>query len=141
RNKHDALLRGLIRCKACDCGMSHTYSAKGTRQYRYYVCHRAQQRGWQVCQSPSIPAGEIERFVVDQIQCIGRDPLVIKKTLAQARCQIERQIEDLQAERNEQRTRLREDHVELDRLAAMSRPTDPRLAEVNDRIRIAERRV
>jgi len=44
-NKHDALLRGLLRCNACDCGMSHTYSAKGSRQYRYYVCHRAQKRG------------------------------------------------------------------------------------------------
>ncbi len=141
RNKHNALLRGVVYCVACDCGMSHTFSARGTRQYRYYVCHRAQQRGWQVCPSPSIPAGELERFVVDQIKCIGRDPLIIKETLAQARSQIERQIEDLQAERNELRTRLREDHVELDRLAAMSRPTDPRLADVNDRIRITERRV
>ena len=45
RNKHGALLRGLLRCAACECGMSHTYSAKGNRQYRYYVCTRAQQRG------------------------------------------------------------------------------------------------
>lgn len=91
RNKHGALLRGLLRCTACDCGMNHTYSAKGNRQYRYYVCLRAQQRGWQECPTPSIPAGEIERFVVDQIKGVGRDPLVIRKTLAQAR----RQAEDL----------------------------------------------
>ena len=79
--------------------------------------------------------------MVEQIKCIGRDPLVIKETLAQARSQTERQIEDLQAERNELRTRLREDHAELGRLAASSRPGDPRLADANDRIRDAERRV
>lgn len=141
RNKHGALLRGLLRCDACDCGMSHTYSAKGSRQYRYYVCQRAQQRGWQECSAPSVPAGEIERFVVDQIKCVGRDPRVIKETLAQARSQAEGQIERLKAERGGLCGRLRDDHAELGRLAATSRPGDPRLADAHDRIRDAERRV
>jgi site-specific DNA recombinase len=70
RNKHNALLRGLLRCVACDCGMSHSYSTKRTRLYRYYVCHRAQKQGWKKCPSPSIPAGEIERFVIDEIKAI-----------------------------------------------------------------------
>jgi hypothetical protein len=43
--------------------MNHTYSAKGNRHYRYYTCHRAQKQGCQECPPPSIPAGEIERFV------------------------------------------------------------------------------
>jgi site-specific DNA recombinase len=85
RNKHGALLRGLLRCTACDCGMSHSFCTKGNRHYRYYVCHRAQKRGWQACPSPSIPAGEIERFVVNEIKAIGKDPLVIRETLAEAR--------------------------------------------------------
>jgi site-specific DNA recombinase len=59
RNKHGALLRGLLRCRACDCGMSHSYSSRGSRRYRYYVCQRAQKKGWQACPSPSVPAGEI----------------------------------------------------------------------------------
>ena len=121
--------------------MSHTYSAKGSRQYRYYVCQRAQQRGWQECPSPSVPAGEIERFVVDQIKCVGRDPLVIKETLAHARSQAEEQIEHLRSERAHLSGQLRDDHAELGRLAATSRPGDPRLADAHDRIRDAERRV
>ena len=121
--------------------MSHSFTAKGNRQYRYYVCTRAQKRGWQECPSPSIPAGEIERFIVDQIKCVGRDPLVIKETLAQARCQVEDQIERLRAERGDLWGRLREDHAELGRLGATSRPGDPRLADAHDRIREAERRV
>jgi hypothetical protein len=46
----------------------------GNKRYRYYVCSAAQKKGWQTCPSKSIPAGEIERFVVDQIRCVGRDP-------------------------------------------------------------------
>lgn len=141
RNKHGALLRGLLRCGACDCGMSHSYSSKGSRQYRYYVCNRAQQRGWQACPSPSVPAGEIERFVVDQIKCVGRDPTVIKETLAQARIQAEVQIERLKSERDALCGQLRDAHTELGRLAATSLPGDPRLVDAHDRIRNAERRV
>jgi len=141
RNKHGALLRGLLTCSACKCGMTHTYTAKGSRQYRYYVCHRAQKQGWQICPSPSVPAGEIERFVVDQIKCIGRDPLVIKGTLAHARSQVEDQIARLKAERGGLCGQLRDDHVELGQLAEASRPGDPRLTDARDRIRDAERRV
>ncbi len=140
RNKHNALLRGLLRCAGCECGMSHTYTAKGSRQYRYYVCHRAQKRGWQVCPSPSIPAGEIERFVIDQIKAVGRDPLVIKETLAQARQQAEGEIERLTAERAGLVARLRDDHAEVGRLAATARPGDPRVLDAHERIRDAERR-
>lgn len=140
RNKHGALLRGLLRCTTCDCGMSHTYTSKGSRNYRYYVCQRAQKRGWQSCPSPSIPAGEIERFVVNEIKAIGRDPLVIRETLAQARRQAEEQIDLLQTERSHLWDRLRADHAELGRLAT-ARPGDPRLSDLHDHIRDAERRV
>ncbi len=79
--------------------------------------------------------------MVDQIKCIGRDPAVIKETLAQARSQAEDQIERLKAERGGLCGRLRDDHAVLGQLAASSRPGDPRLADANDRIRDAERRV
>jgi site-specific DNA recombinase len=141
RNKHGALLRGLLCCAACDCGMGHTYTAKGSRQYRYYVCHRAQKRGWQICPSPSIPAGEIERFVIDQFKAVGRDPLVIEETLIQSRWQAEGEIERLTAERVGLLARLRDDHAEVGQLAATARPGDSRLLDAHDRIRDAERRV
>jgi site-specific DNA recombinase len=141
RNKHNALLRGILRCSTCGCGMSHAFTDKGPRQYRYYVCNHAQKRGWQTCPSPSIPAGEIERFVVDQIKAVGRDAQVIKETLAQARRQAEDQIERLTAERAGLVRRLRDDHTEIGRLAATARPGDPRLADAHDRIGEAERRM
>ncbi|MEX0714089.1 MAG: recombinase zinc beta ribbon domain-containing protein [Pirellulales bacterium] len=69
-----------------------------TKRYRYYVCTAAQKRGWQSCPSQSIPAGEIERFVVDQIKCIGRDPQLVAETVRQARGQATERVERLAAQ-------------------------------------------
>ena len=60
-------LEGLLYCAACESRMIHTYASKGTRRYRYYVCTSAQKRGWKGCPSKSIPALEIERFVMQEV--------------------------------------------------------------------------
>ena len=78
RNKFGALLKGLLNCVPCGCAMSPSHSTHdGTKRYRYYVCTAAQKRGWDTCPSRSIPAGEVEQFVVEQIKCIGRDPRLV----------------------------------------------------------------
>jgi site-specific DNA recombinase len=69
REKTQSLLQGLLRCGNCNCAMTPaTSSKKGSKRYRYYVCISAQKRGWHTCPSKSIPAAEIERFVVEQIR-------------------------------------------------------------------------
>ncbi|HHM11906.1 MAG TPA: recombinase family protein [Planctomycetaceae bacterium] len=141
RNKYNALLRGLLRCAACNCGMSHAYTSKRNRLYRYYVCQRAQAEGWHSCPSPSVPAGEIERFVVDEIKQVGRDPALIDETLALVRGQVESQIKSLKAERSEFSRRLRTDRAELVRLAEAASPDDGRFAEVGERVRYAEQKL
>lgn len=113
------------------------------RRYRYYVCGTAQQRGWSECPSPSVPAGEIERFVVDQIKCIGRDPAVIAETVRQVCSQTEEGIERLSHERLALQQQLRDDNNELQSTAAMTKHVDrvSRLADLQDRIRATERRL
>jgi site-specific DNA recombinase len=67
-NQNDpALLRGLLYCAACDAPMVYRYAVKKQRRYPYYVCRRATQRGWSACPFPSLPCGDVERFVVEQI--------------------------------------------------------------------------
>ena len=143
RNKHGALLRGLLRCSPCGCAMSHTYTSKGNRRYRYYVCGTAQQRGWSECPSPSVPAGEIERFVVEQIKCIGRDPAVISETVRQVRRQSEEGIERLNHERVAIQKQLRDDSTRLQVASAMADDVErvSNLAETQERIRRVERRL
>lgn len=83
RNRHGALLKGLLRCRHCDSAMVSSHTKKGNRLYRYYVCSRAQKRGWQSCPCPSLPAQDIEALVVDCIRGIGKDPELVKDTLGQ----------------------------------------------------------
>jgi hypothetical protein len=37
------------------------------RRYRYYTCSAAQRKGWHTCPSKSLPAGAVERYVLEQI--------------------------------------------------------------------------
>jgi site-specific DNA recombinase len=147
RNKFGALLKGLLRCVPCDSAMTPTHATRdGTKRYRYYVCCHAQQRGWQNCPSPSIPATEIERFVVDQIRAIGRDPDLIRETVAQARQQAEAELAALEAERASLERELARWSAEVRDVVAHVGPSDAdspavaRLADLQDRIRGAERR-
>lgn len=140
RNKHNALLRGLLRCAACDCGMSHSYSKKGNRLYRYYVCQRAQKNGWATCPSPSLPAGEIEQFIVDQIKRIGSDPAVVRDTVAEISRQRDVKIKRLTGEKAALVRDVRAGYTEMGKLTG-GVFDDARFADVHDRIRLDENRL
>jgi hypothetical protein len=79
RKPQNALLAGLLVCNHCDRPMVATYSAKGARRYRYYVCQAARQNGWQSCPTKSVSAALIEDSVVTQL----RDQMRLDKTRAQ----------------------------------------------------------
>jgi site-specific DNA recombinase len=135
RNKYGALLKGRLDCRACRQPMTHTYSSKGTRRYRYYVCRQAQKQGCSTCPTGRIPAAEIERFLVDQIRAIGRDPGLVAETLAQARAQADERITALGSEQRTLDRDLRRAHSELGR-----QPPLAHLADLQDRVRTCERR-
>ena len=143
RNRFGALLKGLVYCVPCGCAMSHSITKKGNRRYRYYVCQKAQKRGWHTCPSKSIPAPEIERFVVDQVRCIGRDATLVAETLREVRQQGQKRIKELQAERIVLERELGRHNADLRKLVgalgANGTVTD-RMADLQERIRTAEER-
>ena len=65
RNKHLALLSGLLYCECCAARMVYSYRGKGDRKYPYYVCLNAQRKGWAVCPAKSLPARAIEESVLE----------------------------------------------------------------------------
>jgi site-specific DNA recombinase len=67
RNKHLALLGGLLYCEACAARMVYSYSTKNDRTYPYYVCLNAQRRGWRFCPAKSLPARAIEESVLKRL--------------------------------------------------------------------------
>ncbi|MCK4412647.1 MAG: recombinase family protein [Candidatus Eisenbacteria sp.] len=144
RNRFGALLKGLLHCVPCGRAMTHSHTRKnGKRRYRYYVCTGAQKRGWHTCPSKSIPAREIEKFVVDQIRCIGKDPALLAETLEETRAQAQKRIKDLEAERKSLKRDLSRHNAELRKLAgrlATNGTATDRVADLQDRIRAAEQR-
>jgi site-specific DNA recombinase len=127
--------------------MSPTHTSRRNRRYRYYVCVKAQKKGWEKCPSKSIPAAAVEQFVVEQIRGVGRDPALFAQTAAQARQQDEERLTELEAERRTLERDLTRWHGELRKLAVPlgSGEVEPasvtRLADVQERIQNAERRV
>jgi site-specific DNA recombinase len=143
RNKYGALLKGLLYCKPCARAMMHTYTGKGNRRYRYYVCYTAQKQGWHACPSKSIPAEQIERFVVDQIRAIGKDPTILAMTLEQARAHEQELIDALQNDVRVVDREIRRLESEIKRTArdaATNRHAVDRLADLQPLLRQAEQK-
>jgi site-specific DNA recombinase len=147
RNKFGAILKGLIRCVPCGCAMTPSHSThKGSKRYRYYVCSAAQKRGWQVCPSRSIPAGEVEAFVVDQIRAIGRDPKLVAETARQARSQVAERLAELETEEQRLGRELAGHQRDMQMLIKQLSVTSAgnvatEMANIQDRVQTAERRL
>ncbi|MHB9038568.1 MAG: recombinase zinc beta ribbon domain-containing protein, partial [Armatimonadota bacterium] len=75
-----ALLGGIIRCGHCDRAMTSTYTRKGGRTYRYYVCTKASKSGYDSCPVKTVAAGDMERAVIGQLRAIFRSPEMIAQT-------------------------------------------------------------
>lgn len=99
RNRYGALLKGLLYCGACKTSMIHSYTTHRGKRYRYYVCSHAQKNGWDSCPVKSLPAGEIERFVVNTIRNIGKDDALAQEVIRQAQEQNRQSVESLRRER------------------------------------------
>ncbi|MBZ0265446.1 recombinase family protein [bacterium] len=84
RNRYRAILRGLLFCQSCNSPMIHLPISKNKqRVYRYYVCENAHTYGWDQCPSPSIPADQIEQFVIDRIRDLGSDDNLLDEIIIQ----------------------------------------------------------
>ncbi len=68
RNKHMALLSGLLYCETCATRMVYSYSGKNDRKYPYYLCLNAQRKGWAACPGKTLPAHGIEESVLARVR-------------------------------------------------------------------------
>ena len=100
RNRHGALLKGILRCAACDAPMlfSPTRKNRNGRVYSYYRCSHAMKSGASTCPTKSVKADVVERFVVDQIRRIGADPALQRATFTQAVAQVAAERRGVKAE-------------------------------------------
>ncbi|MEW5874923.1 MAG: recombinase family protein [Candidatus Zixiibacteriota bacterium] len=138
RNKHGALLKGLLRCGRCGAAMAHTYTNKKGTLYRYYQCVTRAKGGSTACDSPSLAANDVEAFVVKQIRQIGKDPAVVDAVYVEAVRQQQSQTPALEAEQR----RLQQDRnrraEEIKRLTDVIADSEVALPSVSDRLGEAE---
>lgn len=113
RNKHGALLKGLLTCKACERAMTHTFTNKRTKRYRYYTCKQAIKNGRGACPSQSLPASEIEAAVVDQIRCIADDAGLRADVFNQPRSLAAGELDALRREQSDLNRELARHHTEV----------------------------
>ena len=145
RNKHSAMLKGLLHCAPCGCAMGHTATVNGSkdRVYRYYVCYTAQKRGWEACPCKSLPADQIERFVVERVREVCMDPEVRSRTLAACQRATGAQRDAAQLDLDAAERDIARIERELSRVAGDA-ATNPhaaaRLADLHERLAEAQRR-
>lgn len=84
RKRHEALLRGIIQCGHCDCGMTHSFARKKGKMYRYYVCMNALKNGYSSCVLKTLPAGDIEQVVLDRLRGIFGAPVIVAQVHREA---------------------------------------------------------
>lgn len=65
--------------------MTPTHTRRGGKLYRYYVSTAVMKQGREACPVGRLPAGEIERAVIDQLRTILRSPEVVARTSRAAR--------------------------------------------------------
>lgn len=140
RNQHGALLRGVLHCGSCGCAMTHSYSDKGARRYRYYVCQTALKRGWGECATRSVPAQAIEDFVMQRIAAIGRDSSLAADVAAQAQQDMAEKRAALEKERSGIAKALREQARSVAQVVGQENAS-VHLATLQDQIRAGENRL
>ncbi len=69
-------LRGLLRCGACGAPMLPSSTKSRGTVYRYYRCSTRIKIGSVACTGKLVPASEVERVVVEQLQGVVSTPAV-----------------------------------------------------------------
>ncbi|MFO0426069.1 MAG: recombinase family protein [Planctomyces sp.] len=137
RNAFGALLKGLLRCSCCDAAMVPSITKKGDRRYRYYVCSKAQKLGWHTCPSKSVPAAEMERFVIDQIRSLGTDPDFVETVIDQIAEVATQELAGLREQERIAEREIRQCESVIQQLPTNSPDQTQRMAAAQERMRIA----
>jgi site-specific DNA recombinase len=139
RNKYGSLLRDILCCGSCNAAMIHGYTSKGNRRYRYYTCLKATKQGWETCATKSVPAHEIETFVVAKIRAIGQDPKLLTEVAKQTREIQAKRESSLRADQRALR-RERQGYIAQMKEAVTKGNATSRLHALEDQIQASEQR-
>ncbi len=89
RAKTPAMLKGILRCGHCGTSMGATFARKNGKTYRYYLCLQARKSGYDACPVRTLPAGDIEALIVQQVRRVLQAPEIVGRVCRVAKEVIE----------------------------------------------------
>jgi site-specific DNA recombinase len=95
-----SLLNHFLRCKHCNKIMFQTYTLKGDKKYRYYVCNGAQKRGYKECPTRSVNAQAIEDAVIANLRSIANSVPEQMQRVTDLKEQIESDLASIEKEQD-----------------------------------------
>ncbi|MBK9386427.1 MAG: recombinase family protein [Planctomycetes bacterium] len=134
KNKYGLLLRGLLHCARCQRSMVVTYSMTPTKRFHYYVCRSRHDAEPDPCPGSRVAAGNIEGFVVQQIEAIGSDPRVLAKALQATLDQARARVPELEAERRRHGDEIRKLRAERERFLVGIAAGGPAASVLSERV-------
>jgi len=90
-----SLLKGFICCDCCQSAMVSTKSNKKNKVYEYYTSVRAVKEGFKNCHVGSIPAGEMDNFILQQMEVLIKSPKIIAGLINEAKI-VRPNVKDIQ---------------------------------------------
>lgn len=84
RSVKNSLLKGLLECECCGT-MIPTRCKRGNKYYEYYTTLKSVKEGAKAhpCKIGSVPAGELDTFVLEKIQQIFKSPKIMREMAKQ----------------------------------------------------------
>jgi site-specific DNA recombinase len=148
RNRHGALLRGLLHCASCGTAMVHTWTRRRAKAFRYYRCSSTIKGGASACPTRSVAASRIEEFVLAQIRRVGADLALRDEVFRQVQQQVAAERRGIRAEAKRADRDAAQIRAEVGRLARALATADPiaapafvaALGEAQDRLGALEAR-
>jgi len=113
QNKYNLLLLGILKCGACGSSMTAYPRPKtlkdGTKKmYLYYKCRSVLDGDKTECKVRSVPAREIENFVINKLKVMGRDRKVLDNILGRVNREARRAIAPMMKEKSELMKKLQQ---------------------------------
>ena len=85
KDKHDFLLKGLVKCSNCGSTMTPNFAYSKGRKYFYYKCIKVIKLDKSACSTSSVPARELENIVIDRIKHIAENEEIIQGMIEKSR--------------------------------------------------------
>ena len=76
--------KGMLKCGHCGGSFGITYSQKKDRRYTYYICMSNDKKTVRECPIVRIPAGEVDKVILQQLSAVFRTPSILARIYKEA---------------------------------------------------------